>query len=146
MLSDIDDRLYVGWNPFKKDGQGIWEVWYRPSKKTATLEAECKYYSISVLEYKPNDFEHWVADLEFLSYDFLNRLREMDMWENKNFIQKMDDRLEEDQEKLNKAEEESIKYAVKHNKKLFSQLKGLAQDGYNPFWFFSDKRQGDGQV
>jgi hypothetical protein len=65
----------------------------------------------------------------------------MDMWSNKQFISQMDDKLEDDQDKLNKAENDSIKYAVKHYKQEFRQLKGLAQDGYNPFWFFSDNKE-----
>src|SRR4051812_14915664 len=31
------DKLYVGWNPFKKDGLGCWEVWQQPTQKTPVL-------------------------------------------------------------------------------------------------------------
>lgn len=145
-LKDLDQRLYVGWNPYKNEGRGIWEVWYRPSKKTAQIEAECKDYVISVLEYRPSDMEHWVKDLDFLSYDFIRQLREMDMWENKQFAEQLDQKLVDHEKKLDKDLNDSIKYTVKHNKKEFGQLKELAEHGYNPLWFFSDKKQGSGNI
>lgn len=146
LLKTYFSQLYVGWNPFKNEGQGCWEVWQKPSFKTATKRVESKDYTIFTLDYQPNDFEHHVYDLPYLTPKFIDRLREMDMWENKNFAKNLDYQLEEDQQDLDRKEQEDIKYAVRHHKDLFRQLKALAQDGYNPFWFFSDHRQGNGQV
>jgi len=128
-LTNYWDRLYVGWNPYKNEGNGCWEVWQKPIKKEDT-----------------SDFEHWVADLPYLTLAFIKRLKEMDAWENKNIVKDIDDKYEDEQLKLTKEEEDNIRYVVRHNKSLFKRLKVLAQDGYNPLWFFSDKRQGDGQV
>lgn len=123
------DRLFVGWNPYKKDGWGCWEVWQKPIKSK-----------------KLSNFEHWVADLDFLSLDFIGRLREMDAWANKDLVKSMDDKYDDIVAKAEKDEDESIKYAVRHNKKEFAKLKELAGEGYNPLWFFSDKGQGRGSV
>lgn len=147
MLRAYSTDLYFGWNPMKNFGYGVWEVWQKPRmltpvKQDVTFNGE----SVFILEYQPNDFEHHVFDLQFLTPRFIEKLREMDMWENKHLIKQADDRLETDNEKINKEEEDSIKYAVRHNKAAFKKLKALAQDGYNPLWFFSDKRQGDGDV
>lgn len=146
LLKQYFSSLYVGWNPMKNEGKGCWEVWQRPSKKVLVLQGETDFGPLYTLEYQVSDFEHWVQDLPYLTPTFINRLREMDMWENKQFLDQMDNRMDEDQDKLDREEEDSIKYAVRHNKSLFRKLKGLAEDGYNPLWFFSDKRQGNGKV
>lgn len=145
-LKAYDNQLYLVWNPKKREGLGVWEVWRNPTKKTLVNQGVYEGNTLFTLEYKPNSFEHHVQDLEYLSYNFITRLHEMDMWNNKQFLDQMDQRLEDDQDKLNKSEEESIKYAVKHNKKLFKELAQLTKEGYNPLWFFSDKKQGDGDV
>lgn len=128
------DRLFVGWNPYKNDGNGCWEVWQKPLHKAQL-----------------SNFEHWVADLPFLRMDFIDDLRRMDDWEYKKNVgrSRVDDmdRAYVDYEiGLDKQEDELIKYAVRHNKSAFGKLKGLAQDGINPFWFLSDKKQGNGIV
>lgn len=146
LLKDYSESLYVGWNPLKREGKGCWEVWHRPSKKTAVYEGEFEGIQMYSLEYKVSDFEHHVYDLDFLHYSFIEKLRRMDMWANKQFIQQMDDRLEEDQDKLDKVEEDSIKYAAKHYKAEFKKMHEAVQGGINPFWFFSDKKQGNGSV
>lgn len=139
-------ELYVGWNPFKNNGAGVWEVWQKPFTKTAVKEAECRDYTLFELRDKPNDFEHHVYDLPYLTPTFIDKLREMDTWEQKRFFEAADDRQDDLEDKYDKMEEESIKYAVRHHKSLFRKLKQFAQEGYNPFWFFSDKRQGNGLV
>jgi hypothetical protein len=153
VLKTYFKELYFGWNPFKNNGQGVWEVWQRPLTKTAVLQAECKSYSIVELRDLPTkdnyavyDMSYHVYDLPYLTPEFVNKLREMDAWENQRFFQDADDEQDEMEARNDRAEEESIKYAVRHHKSLFGKLKQYAQDGYNPFWFFSDKRQGDGQV
>lgn len=134
LLKAYWDRLFLGWNPYKKDGRGCWEVWQEPIRKGDL-----------------DDMEHWVADLDYLTPAFIDELRRMDSWEHKkntgySMAKTMDDAYEEYEAEIQRKEDESIKYAVRHNKRLFGQLKGLAQDGYNPLWFFSDKKQGNGQA
>lgn len=153
LLKTYFRELYVGWNPFKNNGNGTWEVWQRPLTKTAVIQAECRDYTIWELRDRPTEVNYAVYDMEYHVYDlpyltptFIDKLREMDTWENKRFFEDADDQQDELEDKYDRMEEESIKYAVRHHKSLFRKLKQYAQDGYNPFWFFSDKRQGDGQV
>lgn len=134
LLKQYWDRLFLGWNPYKKEGKGCWEVWQEPINKGEL-----------------HDMEHWVADLEYLTPKFIDELRRMDSWEHKkqtglSLVDTMDRKFDDYEDVIQKKEDESIKYAIKHNKKLFRQLKDLAQEGYNPFWFFSDKKQGSGQI
>ncbi len=133
------DRLFVGWNPYKNAGKGCWEVWQRPSTKTPVLRYEKADTKIFTLEYVFSDYIHWVADLEYLSYDFIRKLRSMDAWENKNLTQQHDDQYEAHFAKLDKDEDENIKYVVKNNKKVFRDLLDYVQSGYNPLDFFSKK-------
>ncbi len=137
MLKGYWDRLYVGWNPFKNEGRGCWEVWSRPSKKTATLEYEdtsgLKFYK---LDYKPNDYEHWVADLDYLHYGFIEKLKKMDSWENKQLVSDHDYEYTKYQDKEQQKEDDNIKYVVRHNKQLFKDLLEYTQQGYDPLQFF----------
>lgn len=126
-----DSKLIVGWNPLKRDGLGVWEVWRLPEHKPVS---------------EMSDFEHWVADLPYLSYGFIEKLKSMDSWANKHQVVDSEQAAEDYESALNKHEEELVKYAVKHNKRAFREMAGHVKQGINPFWFFSDKRQGDGQV
>lgn len=135
------DKLYVGWNPYKKDGQGCWEIWQQPSKKSRVLQYHNEETGVKIytLEFKPNDFEHWVADLDYLSYDFIGKLRSMDAWENKHLIAQHDDEYEAHREKLERDEDDNIRQVVKENKRAFRDLLEYTQAGFNPLDFFTKK-------
>ncbi len=115
------DKLYVGWNPFKKDGYGCWEVWQQPTQKTPVLryldkKTDTKIYT---LEFVLSDYLHWVADLDYLDMAFIGKLRSMDAWEDKQLTAKHDDAYIQHEIDLEKQEDENIKYVVKHNKQVF---------------------------
>lgn len=135
------DKLYIGWNPLKNDGMGCWEVWQRPLRKTPVLRYfdQTTGVKIYTAEYKPNDYEHWVADLPFLTYDFIGKLRKMDSWDNKYQVSEHDDEHERHLERIENLEEENIKYVVKHNKQAFRDLLDYTQEGFNPLQFFNKK-------
>jgi len=135
------DRLYVGWNPYKKDGNGCWEVWQKPAEKRPILayDDETTNTKIYTLEAISSDYIHWVADLDYLSYDFIAKLRSMDAWEDKQLLQKHDDAYEAHFDKLEREENENIKYVVKHNKQVFRDLLDYTQQGFNPLDFFNKR-------
>jgi len=95
--------------------------------------------TIITSEYESSDFERWVADLDFLSYDFIKRLREMDGWENKQLIAQHDEKYEQHFIDLEKQEDDNIKYIVKNNKQVFRDLLDYTQSGFNPLDFFNKK-------
>lgn len=146
VLKSYYSELYLGWNPYKNYGHGVWEVWQKPVRQTKVYQGRIDGVPLYSFISEPNDMEHHVYDLPFLTISFISKLKEMDSWEQKRFFEEADDKQDDQEAKEDKIFDESIKYAVRHNKSAFRQLKQLAQDGYNPFWFFSDKRQGDGQV
>lgn len=139
LLKDYSDRLYVGWNPFKNGGKGCWEVWHRPSQKTAVLAYydETTGFKLYTADYQPSDFEHWVADLDYLYYGFIEKLHKMDAWENKQLISGHDDEFEKERERREKQEDEHLKYVVRHNKSVFRDLLDYTQSGINPLDFFT---------
>lgn len=139
-LRNYSDRLYLGWNPMKREGRGCWEVWHRPTLKTATVVYNVSGIIIAKTDYKPNDFEHWVADLEFLNMSFIKRLREMDAWENKQLVSGHDDQHQDFMDKMEREESEHLKYVVKHNKQAFRDLLDYTQQGYNPLEFFKGSK------
>lgn len=141
-LEAYDNQLYVGWNPMKNDGRGCWEIWRRPNLKTPILAYHDEITGLKIYrtEYRPNDFEHWVADLDFLNRDFIKRLKEMDAWENKQLISKHDDDYEESLTQNEEKEAEHLKYVVRHNKSAFKDLLEYTQQGFNPLDFFKGSK------
>lgn len=140
MLRAYWDRLYVGWNPYKREGVGCWEVWARPSKKTPTLAyKDSSGLKIYTTEYRPNDFEHWVADLDYLSYGFIEKLRKMDAWENKHQASDHEYEYERAYQAAEDKEDDEIEYIVKHNRKAFRDLLDYTKQGYQPLQFFTKK-------
>lgn len=139
MLKAYSDRLYIGWNPFKNEGLGCWELWHRPSVKTPTVAYDDGQLAIITMDYKPNDFEHWVDDLTYLSYNYIKKLSEMDAWNNKQLIQQTDEQIDAAQQKVEKEEADNIKYVVRHNKQAFRDLLDYTQAGFDPLQFFNKK-------
>lgn len=139
MLTKYSNRLYVGWNPIKNNGIGCWEVWHKPSTKTAVYAGEFNGGKLYATEYKPNDFEHWVADLPYLYYRFIEKLKKMDAWENKDLISCHDDKYDQHQKNIEKSEDDDIRHIVRSNKKAFRDLLDYTQSGFNPLDFFSKK-------
>lgn len=139
MLKSYWDRLYVGWNPLKLEGRGCWEVWQTPTNKTPVLRYHNKSTGdkIYTLEYQPSDFVDWIADLEYLSYDFIGKLKKMDAWENKQLVSDHDYQHSKYQEKQDELEEEHIKNVVRDNRKHFRDLLDYVQSGYEPTQFFT---------
>ncbi len=125
----------------KNEGRGCWEVWQTPSKKTPILAYHDKNSGLKIwkTEYRPSDFEHWVADLDYLHYGFIEKLKKMDSWENKQLIADHDDKYEAHQEKVERDEDENIRQVVKENKKHFRDLLDYVQSGYEPTQFFRKK-------
>lgn len=141
LLKAYWSQLYVGWNPFKKQGQGCWEVWQRPIRKTAILRYDdvASETRIFTLEYRPNDFEHWVADLDFLDVKFIDKLRKMDSWTNKSLVADHDDEFDKYHEQQEQKELDNLKYVIKHNKQAFRDLLDYTQEGFDPLQFFNKK-------
>lgn len=140
MLKDYDKQLYLKWNPKKNKGWGCWELRRRPNQKTL-ITHDCGDFVIHKVAYKENDLVHHVLDLEYLSYSVLDRLREMDAWENKRLIADGDYEAERRQDREYDKYVEDRRHAIRQDKKYWKEYLELVRSGYNPAWFFADDKK-----
>jgi hypothetical protein len=113
-LKFYDPRLYVRWNPRKLHGWGCWEIRRHPSKKTVVYQGTHEGVAYSSLMSVEIDHVHHVLDAAFLNYDALRKLKEMDVWENPEFITDMDYREEQ--------------YALEQREKAKKEMEAQARD------------------
>lgn len=139
-LKDLDSRLYIKWNPEKNAGNGCWEIRIKPTKKVPVYKTTLNGVKYFELEYVEDNLIHHILDVPCLNYRVITRLREMDAYAQKDWLENMDYQAEKALiEKENKADAER-RYLVKENKKYFRELQELVQSGYNPFSFFNGSK------
>jgi hypothetical protein len=131
-LQDYDKQLYVTWNPNKLRGWGCWEIRRRPNTPCAVYQGSHEGMSFYKLMYVESDLTHHVLDAAFLNYDAIRRIKEMDTWGNKNWIDSFEQREEEAREQVRRKANEELKYAIRHNKSLARDLREAARSGIHP--------------
>ncbi len=131
-LRDYDPLLYVKWNPKKNAGNGLWELRRRPEKKSAVLKTECKGFKLYELEYVEIGLVNHVLDTQFLTYDVLNRLREMDTWNKDHWIHDIDYHEAKAAEKIESEAKKELAYNVKQHKREFNDFREYVLSGHNP--------------
>lgn len=137
-LKDYDSQLYVQWNPRKRNGLGIWEIRRRPTKKTAVFKTVWEGNKIYQLEYVEQDLVHHIMDVEYLNYNVLTRLKEMDSWNSKDWIGDMDYEAERAYERETEKNRAERKYMIKDNLKQLKALREEFLSGNNPLRHFKD--------
>jgi hypothetical protein len=85
-LRDYDPLLYVVWNPKKLKGHGCWEVRRRDEKKTVRPEDVVVYKGNTYVypKYHELNLINHVMDLPHLNYRLFEKLKRMDMWNQKD--------------------------------------------------------------
>lgn len=136
-LREYDKQLYLVWNSSKRKGYGMWEVRRLPNEKTAVFEGEYEGVNLYRVQYVENNMIHHVMDVEHLSYAILDRLKEMDTWAEKNFLDAMEERGEKYAATQKRKNREDLIYSLKSNKKYLSIFKEAVTSGYRPQDFFS---------
>lgn len=135
-IKDYDKQLYLKWNPKKNKGFGCWELRRYPSTKTPVFGGRFEGVAYYRLEHVEQDLIHHIMDMPYLTYQVVDRLKEMDAWENKRLLTDG----EEEAERLIIKEEDDYRaerqYQVKQDKKYWKEYLELVRSGYNPFWFF----------
>lgn len=131
-LKDYDSQLYLEWNPKKANGMGMWELWRTPNTKTAVPRWEIGNQIVFDLQYVPNDLIHHVMDLPVLNYNCLNRLKEMDTWGIKDWVNDLEYREAAAKEKEFKNNREDLTYAIKQYRRAFADLREEIRSGRNP--------------
>jgi len=128
-LKHYDNQLYVKWNPKKIRGHGCWEIRRHPNKKTATPVATYKGMTIQKVEYKENDLVHHVLDCAFLNYDALRRIKEMDAWSDKYWVDNLEKNEVASKQKHELKQLEEFRYTLKQHKSLASDLYEAVRSG-----------------
>lgn len=79
-LKAYDSKLYIKWNPNKQYGYGTWELRREPNQKKIVHAASVKGQNFYKIDYIENDMENHVFDMPLLTYNYLVKLKRIDMW------------------------------------------------------------------
>lgn len=135
-LRQFDPRLYLKWNPKKRQGHGMWELRIKPLKKTAVYVGSMEGYSFIKLEDVENDLTHHILDLPTLDMRVFTRLREMDAWTNKTMLEDADYLAEQMLIKQELEIDDMRRRMIKENKRYFSDMYEAVRSGVNPASLF----------
>lgn len=142
-LQDYDKQLYLKWNPYKGSGIGMWELRRRPNEKTMVYKTHYKHrgerFNLYMAEYVESDWINLILEAPILDYTMLTKIREMDTWGHKNWLNDADYAAQKQEEKRMDLEATERKYAIRENKKYASDFRQYVQAGYNPLWFLNNK-------
>ncbi len=128
-LTDLDDKLYVRWNPAKIKGWGCWEIRRKPSMKTPVYMGKHLGVSYYKLMYLDERSTHHVLDCAFLNYDQIRKLKEMDTWSKSHWIHSMDSREQDSRLKQEAKAAETLAYAIRQNKSAIRDLYQMVASG-----------------
>lgn len=130
MLKQYDRMLYLRWNPTKNNGVGCWELRRMPEKLTAVPRWQIGDQIVFDLQRVETDMVNHVMDMPCLSYRVLDRLREMDTWQQHgSFVDNLEYRENKAREKALEKNREDLRYAVKQYRRAFADLKEEARSG-----------------
>lgn len=131
-LQDYDKQLYVEWNPRKLRGHGCWEIRRRPNQKTAVYRGTHQGVDFYQLGYVEFNSVHHVLDCAFLNYDAIRKLKSIDAWNNKRWIDDLEAREEAFKVSQREKAAEALKYAIKDNKSAMRDFYEMCRSGVNP--------------
>lgn len=143
VIKHYEPRLYLKWNPTKRQGEGKWELRILPETKSIIDVVKYGGNTYCVVDYRENNFDNHVWDLESLNYSVLDRLRECDTWKHSDyergkqqritqFLNKMDLTREsiQDREKANL--QSDMLYNLKQDKKILRDFQEKILSGVDP--------------
>ena len=130
-LKRYDPRLYIKWNPRKREGYGVWEIRIRPRLKTLVRHDE----NFCSLEWRESDLIHHVLDVPILSYRILDKIYEMDSYRSANYGKDLDDQLDKAEDDIDRRRLEEMRLRIRDDKKYVREWQELVRSGYNPMWF-----------
>lgn len=154
-LKLYDPLLYFKWNPKKCAGYGCWEIRRKPEEKTAktsrSIETprgkvttqgdvyEFDGYTITWPKYHEVNLTHHILDLAYLNYNAIEKLKKMDMWEQrdvgykgKNLTSVLDYNEAKNLERIDEKAASEKAYGLKQIRKEIRYYKDLINSGGNP--------------
>lgn len=135
IMQDYDPQLYLKWNPDKKQGYGMWEIRRRPNQKTQVYKTTWGDTHIFELQYVESDLTHHILDVEYLNYHIMTRLKEMDTWQDKYYLDTFEYEGDRALAAAKAKERQERKYLIKEEKKYLTELREMFRSGINPLQF-----------
>ena len=124
-LKDLDDLLYIKWNPKKLKGWGCWEIRRRPNEKRPVAVYDLDGNTLVRAEYVENPLVNHILDCAFLNYDVIRKLKTMDTWNKDHWIHDPDYHIAKAQEKAEDKAVDAMNYAIKQNKRAIRDFMEL---------------------
>lgn len=131
-LKQYDKQLYTVWNPHKMRGWGCWEIRRLPNQKMVTYQCTHEGNTFFKLEYVETDIIHHVMDCAFLNYDAIRRLKEIDAWNNPNWVADLERREETFRQRELERRQADLKYSIKQNKTVARDFMEAVRSGVTP--------------
>lgn len=132
ILKAYDKQLYIKWNPKKRGGWGMWEVRRKPDTLTNVYHGEFNGAKLYTAEYVEIDIVNHVLDVEVLHENILGKIKQMDTWGKKNYIDELDSaaaKYKQEEEVKARAE---MRYNAKQHKREWKEFAALVAQGVNP--------------
>jgi hypothetical protein len=131
-LKEIDRLLYVVWNPNKLGRHGCWEIRRANAEMGIVESVTYKNITITRLEHTENDVVNHVLDCAFLNYDQIRKIKSMDTWDKKHWINDIEYLEQKGKEKRLASAREAMRLAAKDNKTQIRKFKEMVLAGENP--------------
>lgn len=131
-LKFYDNQLYIKWNPKKRGGLGVWEIRRRPNEMTQVYQGNWRGHDLYTMEWKELDIVHHVLDVPVLKYNVLTRIKEMDVWGKKSWVDSSDYEAERERANIEKGARAELKYAIQQHKQEWRDFARLVSEGHNP--------------
>lgn len=141
-LRDYDPLLYVRWNSKKLRGWGCWEVRRKPELKSVKDADIIVYQKHTIVcpKYHELDLINHVMDVPFLNYSIFEKLKKMDMWNQKdmgdrgqNFGKEAEYLQGKYEEKIEDQALREKEYNIKQHKSLIREFKEYVLSGHDPY-------------
>lgn len=134
-MRDLDPQLYLKWNPIKRFGLGMWEIRRRPDHKTTVFKTVWDGVKIFELEYKETDVGNHIFDREFLSYEIVEHLKEIDTWET-DWLADLDYTEEVAQAQIAAKKKQETREFIRDNRTWAKDYFEAVRSGINPLYYF----------
>lgn len=127
-----DRQLYLKWNPRKNGGYGCWEIRRKPEANTPVYKGDINGQPLYVMESVELDLVHHVLDLPFLTHRAIERIKKMDAWGDKYWVNNFEYQEGRAADEANRKAKEDMRYNIKQHKKQWRDLMELVSQGHNP--------------
>lgn len=131
-LRFYDPLLYVKWAPKRAQGWGCWQIRRRATELRLMEIVPFGDNFIQVLKKDEIDVVNLVLECEFLNYNALTKLKEMDTFNKSHWIHDIEYLEQKGKEERQVKAKDDIRHAAKEYKREIRDLKEHVLSGGNP--------------